>query len=63
MAAVDANPDFRIESHPIQIGIGDWTAVVAVITGGSKACTVARWQDGVIAEECIFFDSPAQRPT
>jgi len=36
--------------------------VTGVITGGSKMCTIAHWQNGAIAEEYIFFGLPGQQP-
>lgn len=53
-----------ITSHPIKIGVGDWTAVTGNITGtmlstgetfNSSMVTIAHWKDGRIAEEYLFM--------
>lgn len=50
-----ANPDsYRILEHPIRIGAGDWTAVTGVLEDGSTMATIARWENGRIAEEYLF---------
>lgn len=54
-AFIEQNPDSMIEAHPIRIGAGDWTAVVGTFPGGGSMCTVARWEDGRIAEEYLFL--------
>lgn len=54
-AFIEQNPDSTIEAHPIRIGAGDWTAVVGTFPGGGSMCTVARWEDGRIAEEYLFL--------
>jgi SnoaL-like domain len=53
-AFIEENPTSMIEAHPIRIGAGDWTAVVGTFVGGGSMCTVARWEDGRIAEEYLF---------
>ncbi len=53
-AFIEQNPDSIIDAHPIRIGAGDWTAVVGTFAGGGSMCTVARWEDGRIAEEYLF---------
>jgi SnoaL-like domain len=53
-AFIEENPDSMIEAHPIRIGAGDWTAVVGTFAGGGSMCTVARWENGRIAEEYLF---------
>jgi hypothetical protein len=44
----------QITAHPIAFGSGEWTCVVGEFEGGSRMVTVARWQDGAIAEEYIW---------
>jgi hypothetical protein len=45
----------QVKSHPIGFGSGDWTCVVGELENGSRMVTVARWQDGAIAEEHIWL--------
>ena len=47
-------PDSAIVAHPIRIGAGDWTAVTGVLSDGSTMATIARWENGQIAEEYLF---------
>lgn len=47
-------PNSKIESHPIRIGAGDWTAVTGVMNDGTTMATIARWENGQIAEEYLF---------
>lgn len=51
---IKQNPESRIESHPIRIGAGDWTAVTGVMNDGTTMATIARWENGQIAEEYLF---------
>ena len=52
---IAANPDtYQILSHPIRIGAGDWTAVTGLLQDGSTMATIARWENGQIAEEYLF---------
>lgn len=51
----EANPGFFIESHPIRIGVGDWTAVTGLFTNGGTMATIARWENDRIAEEYLFL--------
>lgn len=44
----------QITSHPIAFGSGEWTCVVGEFANGERMVTVARWQDGAIAEEYIW---------
>lgn len=53
-AFIAANPDSRILAHPIRIGAGDWTAVTGVMNDGLVMATIARWENGQIAEEYLF---------
>jgi hypothetical protein len=52
---IAANPDnYQILDHPIRIGAGDWTAVTGLLEDGSTMATIARWENGQIAEEYLF---------
>jgi SnoaL-like domain len=59
MEAVSAAPESRILAHPIKIAAGDWTAVIGTLPGNLTMVTVAHWEDGRIAEEYLFMQSPA----
>ena len=62
-------PDSTIVAHPIRIGAGDWIAVTGVSNDGSTSATIARWENGRIAEEYLFSlmsgpaDTGAATPT
>jgi len=45
----------QVKSHPIGFGSGDWTCVVGELENGSRMVTLARWQNGAIAEEYIWL--------
>lgn len=45
----------QVKSHPIGFGSGEWTCVVGELADGSRMVTVAKWRDGVIAEEYIWM--------
>jgi hypothetical protein len=45
----------QIKAHPVKFGSEDWTCVVGEFENGSRMVTVARWQDGAIAEEYIWM--------
>lgn len=47
-------PDNQIVAHPIRIGAGDWTAVTGLFNDGSTMATIARWENGQVAEEYLF---------
>jgi hypothetical protein len=47
-------PDARVVTHPIRIGAGDWTAATGLLRDGSTMATIARWENGRIAEEYLF---------
>lgn len=47
-------PENQIVAHPIRIGAGDWTAVTGVFNDGSTMATIARWENGQVAEEYLF---------
>jgi hypothetical protein len=47
-------PDSMVVAHPIRIGAGDWTAVTGILDDGSTVATIARWENGQIAEEYLF---------
>jgi len=51
---IDANPDSQIMPHPIRIGAGDWTSVTGVMNDGVVMATIARWENGRVAEEYLF---------
>jgi hypothetical protein len=58
MGAVSAQPESRVLAHPIKIAAGDWTAVTGTLPGNLTMLTLARWEDGRIAEEYLFLQSP-----
>ncbi|MDQ4066932.1 MAG: ester cyclase [Thermoproteota archaeon] len=58
MASVSAQPESRVLAHPIKIAAGDWTAVTGALPGNLTMLTLARWEDGRIAEEYLFLQSP-----
>ena len=62
-AFVEASPESKILSHPIKIAAGDWTAVTGTLPGNLTMLTLARWEDGRIAEEYLFLQSPPPSPT
>ncbi len=47
-------PEAKVVAHPIRIGAGDWTAVTGLLNDGSTMATIARWENGRIAEEYLF---------
>jgi hypothetical protein len=53
-AVVAQVPDSKVLAHPIRIGAGDWIAVTGLLPDGSTVATIARWEDGRIAEEYLF---------
>lgn len=53
-AFLKQNPDNQIEAHPIRIAAGDWTAVTGLFNDGSTMATIARWENGQVAEEYLF---------
>jgi hypothetical protein len=59
MGAVSASPESRVLAHPIKIAAGDWTVVTGTLPGNLTMVTVAHWEDGRIAEEYLFLQSPA----
>jgi hypothetical protein len=59
MAAVSAAPESKVLAHPIKIAAGNWTAVTGTLPGNLTMVTLARWEDGRIAEEYLFMQSPA----
>jgi len=65
MRALLETSDSHVDSHDIAFGCGEWTCGIATATNEGPdgpervlICTVARWQDGRIAEEHLFT-SPA----
>jgi hypothetical protein len=59
MASVSAQPESRVLAHPIKIAAGDWTVGTGTLPGNLTMVTVAHWEDGRIAEEYLFLQSPA----
>ena len=59
MEAVAADPESKILAHPIKIAAKDWTAVTGTLPGNLTMITLARWEDGRIAEEYLFLQSPS----
>ncbi len=53
-AFIAANPESKILAHPIRIGADDWTAVTGLMNDGTTMATIARWENGRIAEEFLF---------
>jgi hypothetical protein len=45
----------QVASHPIRFGSGEWTCVVGEFEGGGRMVTVAKWRDGAVAEEYVWF--------
>ena len=54
-----AAEDLKILDHPIKIAAGNWTAVTGTLPGNMTMMTLARWEDGRIAEEYIWIPSPS----
>jgi SnoaL-like domain len=50
MAVVSAQPESKVLAHPIKIAAGNWTAVTGTLPGNLTMVTLARWEDGRIAE-------------
>ena len=53
-AVVEQAPDSKVLAHPIRIGAGDWIAVTGLLPDGSTVATIARWENGQVAEEYLF---------
>ena len=45
----------QLKSHPIAFGSGEWTCVIGEFQNGTRMVTVAKWQNGSIAEEYIWL--------
>ena len=58
MGAVSAQPESKVLAHPIKIAAGDWTVVTGALPGNLTMVTVAHWEEGRIAEEYLFLQSP-----
>jgi hypothetical protein len=58
MAAISAQPESRVLSHPIKIAAGDWTVGTGTLPGNLTMVTIAHWEDGRIAEEYLFLQGP-----
>jgi hypothetical protein len=62
MRAMLESSNNRVTSHDVMFGNGDWTCCIATTEDStsngresrSTICTVAKWQDGRIAEEHLF---------
>ena len=52
-ATVTSTPASKVLAHPIRIGASDWTAVTGLLPNGHMV-TLARWENGRIAEEYLF---------
>ncbi len=60
---IRAEPDARILQHTPIVADGDWTCTVGVLSSGGQMATVAKWREGAIAEEYLFFGAqPAGTP-
>jgi hypothetical protein len=53
-----AKSDNKIIAHPIKIAVDDWTVVTGITAENISMVTVARWEDGKIAEEYAFIQTP-----
>ena len=51
---IAANPESKIMTHSIRVGAGDWTSVTGVMNDGTVMATIARWENGRVAEEYLF---------
>jgi hypothetical protein len=49
----------KILDHPIKIVAGNWTVVTGISSENVSMVTVARWDDGRIAEEHAFIRNPS----
>jgi hypothetical protein len=49
MAAVAAQPESRVLSHPVKIATGDWTVGTGALPRNQTMVTIAHWEDGRIA--------------
>ena len=55
---VSQMPNAKVAAHVVRIGAGDWTAVLQVLKDGSTGATIARWENGRIAEEYLLSLAP-----
>jgi hypothetical protein len=63
MQTTGAEPDARILQHTPIVADGDWTCMVGALSSGGRMATVARWREGAIDEEYLFFGAqPAGTP-
>jgi hypothetical protein len=53
-----AKSNNKIIAHPIKIAVDDWTIVTGITAENISMVTVARWEDGRIAEEYAFIQNP-----
>jgi len=52
--SVGGGPPPQIAVRTRSLGSGEWTCVIGEFEGGGRMVTVAKWQDGAIAEEYIW---------
>jgi len=45
----------KIIAHPIKIAVDDWRVVTGITAENISMVTVARWEEGKIAEEYAFI--------
>jgi hypothetical protein len=61
---IGAQPTSRILQHTPIVAEGDWTCMVGQLSSGGQMATVARWREGAIADEYLFFaPQPAGTPS
>jgi hypothetical protein len=53
-----AQPESKVSAHPIKIAAGDWTVATGTLPGNLTMLTLARWEDGRMAEEYLFLQGP-----
>lgn len=58
IGVVSAAPESKVLAHPIKIAAGDWTVVTGSLPGNLTMVTLAHWEEGRIAEEYLFLQSP-----
>jgi SnoaL-like domain len=58
MAFVAAQPESKVSAHPVKIAAGDWTVATGTLPGNLTMLTLARWEDGRMAEEYLFLQGP-----
>ncbi|HYF99641.1 MAG TPA: hypothetical protein VD815_06085 [Candidatus Saccharimonadales bacterium] len=53
-----AKSNNKIIAHPIKIAVDNWTVVTGITAENISMVTVARWEEGKIAEEYAFIQTP-----